>query len=66
MIIKFKNIAAFAESGGEVDIKGKVTINGIGAFAKGNKFKNTIIKWNRHYLMQELFGGMVATEGGLC
>ena len=40
---KYKNIAAFAESGGEVDIKGKVTINGIGAFAKGTNSKTQLL-----------------------
>jgi len=32
---KFKNIGAFAEAGGKAELKGAVTINGIGAFAKG-------------------------------
>ncbi len=60
---KFKNIAAFAESGGEVDIKGKVTINGIGAFAKGTNSKTQLLS-GTDIINAGTVGGMVATEGG--
>ena len=60
---KFKNIAAFAESGGEVDIKGKVTINGIGAFAKGINSKTQLLS-GTDIINAGTVGGMVATEGG--
>ena len=35
MANKFKNVGAFAEAAGKAELKGTVTINGIGAFAKG-------------------------------
>ena len=60
---KFKNIAAFAESGGQVDINGKVTINGIGAFAKGANSKAHLLSGN-DIINAGTVGGMVATEGG--
>jgi len=60
---KYKNIAAFAESGGEVDIKGKVTINGIGAFAKGTNSKTQLLS-GTDIINAGTVGGMVATEGG--
>ena len=60
---KYKNIAAFAESGGEVNIRGKVTINGIGAFAKGANSKAQLL--NKDSVINAgTVGGMVATEGG--
>ena len=60
---KFKNIAAFAESGGEVEIKKKVTINGIGAFAKGANSKAHLLSGN-DIINAGTVGGMVATDHG--
>ena len=60
---KFKNIAAFAESGGEVEINKKVTINGIGAFAKGANSTAKLLSGN-DIINAGTVGGMVATEGG--
>jgi len=60
---KYKNIAAFAESGGQADIKGKVTINGIGAFAKGTDSKAQLLS-GIDEINAGTVGGMVATEGG--
>ena len=60
---KFKNIAAFAESGGEVEINKKVTINGIGAFAKGANSKAQLLNKD-NVINAGTVGGMVATEGG--
>ncbi|WP_029598944.1 autotransporter-associated N-terminal domain-containing protein, partial [Fusobacterium vincentii] len=60
---KFKNIAAFAESGGQVDINGKVTINGIGAFAKGANSKAHLLSGN-DIINAGTVGGMVATDHG--
>ena len=60
---KYKNIAAFAESGGEVNIRGKVTINGIGAFAKGANSKAQLL--NKDSVINAgTVGGMVATDHG--
>ena len=60
---KYKNIAAFAESGGQVDINRKVTINGIGAFAKGTDSKAQLLSGTDE-INAGVVGGMVATEGG--
>ncbi|WP_339066582.1 autotransporter-associated N-terminal domain-containing protein [Fusobacterium animalis] len=60
---KYKNIAAFAESSGEVDIRGKVTINGVGAFAKGAGSKANLLS-GKDVINAGTVGGMVATEGG--
>ena len=60
---KYKNIAAFAESGGEVDIKGKVTINGIGAFAKGANSKAQLLS-GKDVINAGVVGGIVAIENG--
>ena len=60
---KYKNIGAFAESGGQADIKGKVTINGIGAFAKGTDSKAQLLS-GIDEINAGTVGGMVATEGG--
>jgi len=60
---KFKNIGAFAESGGEVEINKKVTINGIGAFAKGANSKAQLLS-GKDEINAGTVGGMVATEGG--
>ena len=60
---KYKNIVAFAESGGQADIKGKVTINGIGAFAKGTDSKAQLLS-GIDEINAGTVGGMVATEGG--
>ena len=60
---KYKNIAAFAESGGQVDINRKVTINGIGAFAKGTDSKAQLLSGTDE-INAGTVGGMVATEGG--
>ena len=60
---KYKNIAAFAESGGQVDINRKVTINGIGAFAKGTDSKAQLLSGTDE-INVGVVGGMVATEGG--
>ena len=60
---KYKNIAAFAESGGQVDINRKVIINGIGAFAKGTDSKAQLLS-GIDEINAGTVGGMVATEGG--
>ena len=60
---KFKNIAAFAESGGEVNIRGKVTINGIGAFAKGSNSTAKLLS-GKDEINAGTAGGMVAIDGG--
>ena len=60
---KYKNIAAFAESGGQADINRKVTINGIGAFAKGTDSKAQLLS-GIDEINAGTVGGMVATEGG--
>ncbi|MCY7009234.1 autotransporter-associated N-terminal domain-containing protein, partial [Fusobacterium simiae] len=60
---KYKNIAAFAESGGEVEINKKVTINGIGAFAKGANSKAQLLSGN-DIINAGTVGGMVATDHG--
>ena len=60
---KYKNIAAFAEFGGQVDINRKVTINGIGAFAKGTDSKAQLLS-GIDEINAGTVGGMVATEGG--
>ena len=59
----YKNIAAFAESSGTVNIEGKVTINGIGAFAKGTNSKTQLLS-GTDIINAGTVGGMVATEGG--
>ena len=60
---KYKNTAAFAESAGQVNINGKVTINGIGAFAKGTDSKAQLLS-GIDEINAGTVGGMVATEGG--
>ena len=60
---KYKNIGAFAESGGQADIKGKVTINGIGAFAKGANSKAQLLS-GTDVINAGVVGGMVATDNG--
>ena len=60
---KYKNIAAFAESGGQVDINRKVTINGIGAFAKGTNSKAQLLS-GIDVINAGVVGGMVATDNG--
>ena len=60
---KYKNIAAFAESGGTVNIEGRVTINGIGAFAKGANSKAQLLSGN-DVIEAGTVGGLVATDNG--
>ena len=60
---KYKNIGAFAESAGQVNINGKVTINGIGAFAKGTDSKAQLLS-GIDEINAGTVGGLVATEGG--
>ncbi|WP_338971543.1 autotransporter-associated N-terminal domain-containing protein [Fusobacterium nucleatum] len=60
---KYKNIAAFAESGGQVEIRGKVTINGIGAFAKGSNSTAKLLS-GKDEINAGTAGGMVAIDGG--
>ena len=60
---RYKNIAAFAESSGTVNIEGRVTINGIGAFAKGANSKAQLLS-GKDVIEAGTVGGLVATEGG--
>ena len=48
---------------GQVDINRKVTINGIGAFAKGTDSKAQLLSGTDE-INAGVVGGMVATEGG--
>ncbi|WP_339008781.1 autotransporter-associated N-terminal domain-containing protein [Fusobacterium animalis] len=62
---KFKNIGAFAEAGGKAELKGAVTINGIGAFAKGAGSEAILSSANNNVVINAgAVGGMVATDGG--
>ncbi|WP_339054485.1 autotransporter-associated N-terminal domain-containing protein [Fusobacterium animalis] len=62
---KFKNIGAFAEAGGKAELKGAVTINGIGAFAKGVGSEAILSSANNNVVINAgAVGGMVATAGG--
>ena len=62
---KFKNIGAFAEAGGKAELKGAVTINGIGAFAKGAGSEAILSSANNNVVINAgAVGGMVATGGG--
>ena len=62
---KFKNIGAFAEAGGRAELKGAVTINGIGAFAKGAGSEAILSSTNNDITINaETVGGMVATDNG--
>ena len=62
---KYKNIVAFSESGGTVTVKGKATVNGIGAFAKGANSKSSFTSNNNDVTINAgTVGGLVATEGG--
>ena len=62
---KFKNIGAFAEAGGKAELKGAVTINGIGAFAKGAGSEAILSSANNNVVINAgAVGGMVATAGG--
>ena len=60
---RYKNIAAFAESSGTVNIEGKVTINGIGAFAKGANSKAQLLS-GKDVINAGAVGGLVATDNG--
>ena len=60
---KYKNIAAFSESGGEVKIQGKVIINGIGAFAKGTNSKAQLLS-GKDVINAGVVGGIVAIANG--
>ena len=62
---KFKNIGAFAEAGGKAELKGAVTINGIGAFAKGAGSEAILSSTNNDVTINAgAVGGMVATDNG--
>ena len=62
---KFKNIGAFAEAGGKAELKGAVTINGIGAFAKGADSEAILSSTNNDVTINAgTVGGMVATDNG--
>ena len=62
---KFKNIGAFAEAGGRAELKGAVTINGIGAFAKGAGSEAILSSTNNNIVINAgTVGGMVATDNG--
>ena len=62
---KFKNIGAFAEAGGKAELKGAVTINGIGAFAKGTGSEAILSSTNNDIVINAgAVGGMVATDNG--
>ena len=62
---KFKNIGAFAEAGGKAELKGAVTINGIGAFAKGTGSEAILSSTNNDVVINAgTVGGMVATDNG--
>ena len=62
---KFKNIGAFAEAGGKAELKGAVTINGIGAFAKGTGSEAILSSTNNDIVINAgTVGGMVATDNG--
>ena len=62
---KFKNIGAFAEAGGRAELKGAVTINGIGAFAKGTGSEAILSSTNNDVTINAgTVGGMVATDNG--
>ena len=62
---KFKNIGAFAEAGGKAELKGAVTINGIGAFAKGVGSEAILSSANNDVVINAgNVGGMVATDNG--
>ncbi|WP_298974390.1 autotransporter-associated N-terminal domain-containing protein [uncultured Fusobacterium sp.] len=62
---KFKNIGAFAEAGGKAELKGAVTINGIGAFAKGTGSEAILSSANNDVIINAgNVGGMVATDNG--
>ena len=62
---KFKNIGAFAEAGGKAELKGAVTINGIGAFAKGAGSEATLSSTNNNIVINAgTVGGIVATDNG--
>ena len=62
---KFKNIGAFAEAGGRAELKGAVTINGIGAFAKGAGSEAILSSTNNDITINAgTVGGMVATDNG--
>ena len=62
---KFKNIGAFAEAGGKAELKGAVTINGIGAFAKGVGSEAILSSANNDVIINAgNVGGMVATDNG--
>ena len=62
---KFKNIGAFAEAGGKAELKGAVTINGIGAFAKGAGSEAILSSTNNDIVINAgTVGGIVATDNG--
>ena len=62
---KFKNIGAFAEAGGKAELKGAVTINGIGAFAKGAGSEAILSSTNNDVTINAgTVGGIVATDNG--
>ena len=62
---KFKNIGAFAEAGGKAELKGAVTINGIGAFAKGTGSEAILSSTNNDIVINAgTVGGIVATDNG--
>ena len=62
---KFKNIGAFAEAGGKAELKGAVSINGIGAFAKGAGSEAILSSTNNDVTINAgTVGGMVATDNG--
>ena len=62
---KFKNIGAFAEAGGKAELKGAVTINGIGAFAKGAGSEAILSSTNNNIVINAgTVGGIVATDNG--
>ena len=62
---KFKNIGAFAEAGGKAELKGAVTTNGIGAFAKGAGSEAILSSANNDVTINAgTVGGMVATDNG--
>ena len=65
MANKFKNVGAFAEAGGKAELKGAVTINGIGAFAKGAGSEAILSSANNDVIINAgNVGGIVATDNG--
>ena len=60
---KYKNIGAFAEDGGIVNINDTAQINGIGAFSNGIDSQAKLLK-NDNIINAGVVGGMVAVNNG--